>query len=124
MITATAYCGVLHTEIIRVLPYYSNQRRIVQNRNSARCELFFLNGSLIGLYAHNNGMIECICVNPKMQGKGFGEAILRSALNAVIYDSDNFPQLTVACKNSKAIALYKKCGFKIICESARVIFKI
>jgi len=107
--------------------YRSDRERVMQmleNRNSARCELFFLNGSLIGLYAHNDGAMECICVSPALQGRGFGELILRSALNAVMCDTDYYPRLTVACKNTKAISLYKKCGFKTICESARVVVKI
>jgi len=107
--------------------YCNDRERVIQmleNRNSARCELFFLNGLLIGLYAHRDGAMECICVSPDMQGRGFGEVILRSALNSIMCDTDNSPSLAVACKNTKAISLYKKCGFKIICESARIIFKI
>ena len=99
-------------------------RGLLEKRDSARCELFFLDKSLIGLYCHNCGGLEFICVSPDMQGKGFGEIILRCALNAIAYDTENFPTLTAAYKNTRAVSLYKKCGFHVFCESARVVFKI
>jgi GNAT superfamily N-acetyltransferase len=75
--------------------------------------LFFIQDRLAAMYCRTNEMIECICVHPDFQGKGYGRAVLMDMQMSKL-------RLTVAMMNTRAIQLYKSCGFQTICQSARV----
>jgi len=58
--------------------------------------------------ADNMVYIACISVDPKLQGKGVGEALLREAMQEF---NGRKMKLHVLCDNKRAIALYEKFGF-------------
>lgn len=93
---------------------------LFRNAHRSRTELFFTGGELAGMYCHSDGDMEFICVDPRHQGKGYGEIILRWALQAIKADTGNKPRLTVAAINARAISLYWKAGFETVCRSVRV----
>ena len=61
-----------------------------------------------GAFAH----ILSIDVEPSFQGKGLGSALLSSLLSSARGMGKGKCVLEVSCKNSPALGLYKKFGFK------------
>jgi len=82
-------------------------------------DVFYKDSELVGLCGHIRGQITEMCVRPVFQGRGYGEAIARAALQSIAeagYDAE----LTVGAYNERAIALYRKVGFETVYESVRV----
>ena len=94
------------------------EREYINNKNGG-VELFFKNGVLIGFCGHNQGHFTEVCVRGEYQGKGYGEVIVRSALQSVFklgYDGELYARYD----NKRAIYLYEKAGFKKTYEAVRV----
>jgi ribosomal protein S18 acetylase RimI-like enzyme len=51
-------------------------------------------------------------VLPEFRGKGYGRAVLKAALKLISEKDIKQVELDVADKNSRALNLYKSCGFK------------
>lgn len=56
------------------------------------------------------------CIHPEHQHQGFGYQLLKYALDSIKKEGGTFAYLEVRRSNQKAIALYKKVGFKQIGE--------
>jgi len=68
----------------------------------------------IHLHFHDNQMtIYDFAVLPCYQGQGFGQAILKKAINISIDKGSTEVNLDVEINNQKALMLYEKCGFII-----------
>jgi ribosomal protein S18 acetylase RimI-like enzyme len=81
--------------------------------------LFYKEDDLVGFCGHKKGHFTEVVVRKEYQGKGFGEAIVRTILKSV-YEMGYDAELTTGHYNERAIALYQKVGFKKVYESMRV----
>ena len=98
-----------------------NPRRIKYLLTSARSTVFVLekNKEIIGaaylLWHKNrsNGRIYNIVITPKLQGRGYGEKLLRECERACKRRHCRLISLEVRIDNKPAIAFYKKHGFEI-----------
>jgi len=82
-------------------------------------ELFYKGGELVGFCGHKDGHVTELCVRREFQGKGYGEVIVRSTL-AEVREMGCDAELTVGYDNVRAIALYRKVGFKQVYEAVRI----
>lgn len=81
--------------------------------------LFYQGEDPVGLCARMEEHITQVAVRKEYQGKGFGEAMLRSLLLS-IREMGRDAELCVGYDNARAIALYQKVGFKKVYESVQV----
>jgi len=87
---------------------------------------YFINDKLIGCVGivaekkHKCAEIEHVLVNPKYQGRGIGKELMKFAEKQAKKQGIKALKLHVRCKNEKAFALYKKCGFN---EHAYIMIK-
>ena len=70
-------------------------------------------GALIGVTIIDDNEIEMLAIDEAMQGKGYGERVLRYCMNEII-NVKKHKQIFVAVMqiNKRAVSLYKKHGFK------------
>lgn len=88
------------------------------------CEAQFVimedQGEIIGYIAYTIFLDEArilnVVVNPDHQGSGFGEQLMRYALNDIKSRQIEWTLLDVSVRNIKAIGLYTKLDFKILCR--------
>jgi len=87
---------------------------------------YFINDKLIGCVGivvekkHKCAEIEHVLVNPKYQGTGIGKELMKFAEKQAKKQGIKSLKLHVRCKNKRAFALYKKCGFN---EHAYIMMK-
>lgn len=73
----------------------------------------FVNFYMRGLY---EGTVFLLAVDKKTRGKGFGEALMRYAIEGLRQQGAKYIKLSVRKENVTAKRLYERCGFKL--ESA------
>ncbi|HEX8735160.1 MAG TPA: GNAT family N-acetyltransferase [Pyrinomonadaceae bacterium] len=76
----------------------------------AKVSLAKINGEIIGFAAIGRNFIDQLYVHPDYQGKGLGSFWIEQAKTKY----SDFLELYTFAANAKAIAFYKKHGFKII----------
>jgi len=84
--------------------------------------LFFKGDDPVGLCGHMEGHITSVAVRKEYQGRGYGEAMLRTVLRS-IREMGHDAELCVGHDNARAIALYQKVGFKKVYESMQVTLR-
>jgi len=84
--------------------------------------LFYQGDDPVGLCGHMEGHITQVAVRKEYQGRGYGEAMLRAVLRS-IREMGRDAELCVNHDNARAIALYKKVGFKKVYESMQVTLR-
>lgn len=94
-------------------------KREYMSSEKGGAELFFKDDILIGFCGHNCGHFTEVCIRKEYQGKGYGEVIVRSALQSV-YELGYNAELYARYDNARAIHLYEKVGFKKLYEAARI----
>jgi dTDP-4-amino-4,6-dideoxy-D-galactose acyltransferase len=62
---------------------------------------------------NGRGDIGLIAVNPASRGKGYGEALVRSAHRWFIRQGFHEAQVVTQRRNSSACHLFEKCGFSV-----------
>lgn len=71
-------------------------------------------GFIIILIQVGEAHILNLCVHPHYQHQGFGEQLLRKALDEAKHQKTSISYLEVRITNHRAIRLYKKLGFQLI----------
>ena len=95
-------------------------REKFSTRDRARCEGFFLDDELVGMYFHHDAEIEYVAVAETHQNKGYGALMLKRALSKIAADSDHEPHLYCVNANTRALTFYQREGWKITGKPVRL----
>ncbi|CAH0532798.1 [Ribosomal protein S18]-alanine N-acetyltransferase [Vibrio stylophorae] len=87
-------------------------------RRLGRNQVLLVNGQVVGyFYAQlvaGEGTLLNLAVDPAMQGKGYGRALMNQLLALLEQEQAESLWLEVRASNTPAIALYDSCGFNEI----------
>ena len=101
-------------------PWSENSLRDELNNETARFYVLRDNEKLIGYIGSNNICNEVyitnVAVNENYRGKGYGKILVNHLIQQSRLENAFFITLEVRKSNENAIALYEKCGFKLIGE--------
>jgi [ribosomal protein S18]-alanine N-acetyltransferase len=95
-------------------PRYSSYRFYYTIKSTENPEIFAYGGFEIHSKDNEYCDITCVAVNPKFQGKKFGEFLLLSLIAESIKKGCKYMMLSVKVDNLIAKRLYEKVGFKIV----------
>ncbi|WP_240843867.1 GNAT family N-acetyltransferase [Acidaminobacter sp. JC074] len=85
---------------------------------------YYLDQTLLGVLEVINNELELLAVDPKYQGNGYGEKLLKRAISVVFGDARYETMTLSALKgNSKAQALYAKHGFEVVANQTLLVKK-
>lgn len=71
----------------------------------------FINNDLVGSILILGNYIQCLCVNKKYQRQGYGEKLVKHAVNYIKKNKYEYVELKVMKGNIAAVKLYTKIGF-------------
>ena len=101
-------------------PWSENSLRDELTNETARFYVLRDNENLLGYIGANNICNEVyitnVAVNENSRGKGYGKILVNHLIKQSELEKAFFITLEVRKSNENAIALYEKCGFKLIGE--------
>ena len=81
------------------------------SKNKDSFFFLFINNDLVGSILILGNYIQCLCVNKKYQRQGYGEKLVKHAVNYIKKNNYEYVELNVMKGNIAAEKLYSKLGY-------------
>jgi ribosomal protein S18 acetylase RimI-like enzyme len=73
--------------------------------------------------AERTGHIAQVCVTPELHGAGAGYELMRRAMTGLLAGGHTEASLTVTAGNSRALAMYRRLGFRAVHEFDALVWE-